>query len=154
MPLSAITARAEVMDAVTGGTIGGTFGANAMSAASALKVIEVMERDDYPAKARHIAEVGMGRFNEWKEKFECVGDVRGTGAMMGVEFVKDKATKEPNADLVGRIVQNAMNKGLLLEAAGTYNNVIRFLCPLCVTDEQLQCGLDIMESAIAEESAK
>ena len=148
LPLSAVTARAEVMDAVTGGTIGGTFGANALSAASALKVAEVMQRDDYPAKAMHIAEVGMKRFNEWKDKYEVVGDVRGLGAMMGVEFVKSKATKEPNAELVGKIVQTAMNNGLLLEAAGTYNNVIRFLCPLCVTDEQLEAGLKIFEDAI------
>lgn len=148
LPLSAVTARAEVMDAVTGGTIGGTFGANALSAASALKVAEVMQRDDYPAKAMHIAEVGMKRFNEWKDKYEVVGDVRGLGAMMGVEFVKSKATKEPNAELVGKIVQTAMNNGLLLEAAGTYNNVIRFLCPLCVTDEQMEAGLKIFEDAI------
>ncbi len=148
LPLSAVTARAEVMDAVTGGTIGGTFGANALSAASALKVAEIMQRDDYPAKAMHIAEVGMKRFNEWKDKYEVVGDVRGLGAMMGVEFVKSKATKEPNAELVGKIVQTAMNNGLLLEAAGTYNNVIRFLCPLCVTDEQLEAGLKIFEDAI------
>ena len=148
LPLSAVTARAEVMDAVTGGTIGGTFGANALSAASALKVAEVMQRDDYPAKAMHIAEVGMKRFNEWKDKYEVVGDVRGLGAMMGVEFVKSKATKEPNAELVGKIVQTAMNNGLLLEAAGTYNNVIRFLCPLCVTDDQMEAGLKIFEDAI------
>ena len=148
LPLSAVTARAEVMDAVTGGTIGGTFGANALSAASALKVAEVMQRYDYPAKAMHIAEVGMKRFNEWKDKYEVVGDVRGLGAMMGVEFVKSKATKEPNAELVGKIVQTAMNNGLLLEAAGTYNNVIRFLCPLCVTDEQMEAGLKIFEDAI------
>lgn len=148
LPLSAVTARAEVMDAVTGGTIGGTFGANALSAASALKVAEVMQRDDYPAKAMHIAEVGMKRFNEWKDKYEVVGDVRGLGAMMGVEFVKSKATKEPNAELVGKIVQTAMNNGLLLEAAGTYNNVIRFLCPLCVTEEQMEAGLKIFEDAI------
>lgn len=148
LPLSAVTARAEVMDAVTGGTIGGTFGANALSAASALKVAEVMQRDDYPAKAMHIAEVGMKSFNEWKDKYEVVGDVRGLGAMMGVEFVKSKATKEPNAELVGKIVQTAMNNGLLLEAAGTYNNVIRFLCPLCVTDEQMEAGLKIFEDAI------
>ncbi len=148
LPLSAVTARAEVMDAVTGGTIGGTFGANALSAASALKVAEVMQRDDYPAKAMHIAEVGMKRFNEWKDKYEVVGDVRGLGAMMGVELVKSKATKEPNAELVGKIVQTAMNNGLLLEAAGTYNNVIRFLCPLCVTDEQMEAGLKIFEDAI------
>jgi 4-aminobutyrate aminotransferase/(S)-3-amino-2-methylpropionate transaminase len=68
--------------------------------------------------------------------------------MMGIEFVTDKASKTPNAALVSAIVQYAMNKGLMLEAAGTYGNVIRFLCPLCVTDEQLAVGLDIFEEAI------
>ena len=148
LPLSAVTARAEIMDAVPGGTIGGTYGANAVSAASALKVVEVMERDDYPAKAMHIADVATKAFNEWKEKYECVGDVRGLGAMIGIEFVKDKASKEPDAALVGAIVQEAMNNGLMLEAAGTYGNVIRFLCPLCVTDAQLNAGLEILENAI------
>ena len=148
LPLSAVTARAEIMDAVTGGTIGGTFGANAVSAASALKVVEVMERDDYPAKAMHIADVAMKAFKGWQDKYECVGDVRGLGAMMGIEFVKDKTSKEPDAALVNAIVQEAMGKGLMLEAAGTYGNVIRFLCPLCVTDAQLDAGLEILENAI------
>ena len=148
LPLSAVTARAEIMDAVPGGTIGGTYGATAVSAASALKVVEVMERDDYPAKAMHIADVATKAFNEWKEKYECVGDVRGLGAMICIEFVKDKATKEPDAALVNAIVQEAMNNGLMLEAAGTYSNVIRFLCPLCVTDAQLNAGLEILENAI------
>jgi 4-aminobutyrate aminotransferase/(S)-3-amino-2-methylpropionate transaminase len=67
---------------------------------------------------------------------------------MGVEFVKDKSTKEPNADIVTAIVKEAINHGLLLEAAGTYNNVIRFLCPLCVTDAQLEAGLDIYENVL------
>ena len=148
MPLSAVTARAEIMDAVPGGTIGGTYGANAVSAASALAVIDVMTRDDYPAKAMHIADVVGKRFNEWKDKYECVGDVRGTGAMIGIEFVKDKATKEPDAALVGALVQEAMKNGLMLESAGTYGNVIRFLCPLCVTDAQLEAGCEIFENAI------
>ena len=68
--------------------------------------------------------------------------------MMGVEFVKHKASKTPDAELVSAIVQDAMNHGLMLEAAGTYNNVIRFLCPLCVTDEQLNAGLEILENSI------
>jgi 4-aminobutyrate aminotransferase/(S)-3-amino-2-methylpropionate transaminase len=148
MPISAVTARAEIMDAVTPGTIGGTFGANAMSAAAALKVIEIMERDDYPGKALAIAEKVNARAAEWVEKFDVVGNVRGRGAMMGIEFVTDKASKTPNGALVSAIVQYAMNKGLMLEAAGTYGNVIRFLCPLCVTDAQLECGLAIFEEAI------
>lgn len=148
LPLSAVTASAEIMDKVAGGTIGGTFGANAVSAAAALKVIEIMQRDDYPAKARHIADKVGAKFNEWLEKYEVVGDVRGTGSMMGIEFVTDKASKTPNAELVGKVVQEAMNHGLLLESAGTYGNVIRFLCPLCVTDAQLDAGLEIFENAI------
>ncbi len=154
LPISAVTASAEIMDAVTPGTIGGTYGANAVAAASALKVIEVMQRDDYPGKALHIAGIVRGRFEELARKYDCIGDIRGMGAMMGVEFVKDRETKEPDADLVNRIVQNAMHKALMLESAGTYGNVIRFLCPLCVTDEQLAAGLEIFESALAEESAK
>ncbi|MCL1983520.1 MAG: aspartate aminotransferase family protein [Clostridiales bacterium] len=150
LPLSAVTARTEVMDGVTGGTIGGTFCGNAVSCAAALKLIEVMQREDYPAKARKISEKCMARFNEWKEKYEVVGDVRGVGAMIGVEFVKDKASKDVNPDIVNKIVDAAVQKGLLLESAGTYGNVIRFLCPLCVTDEQLDRGLEIFEEVLAE----
>jgi 4-aminobutyrate aminotransferase/(S)-3-amino-2-methylpropionate transaminase len=148
MPLSAVTASTEIMDAVTPGTIGGTYCGNPVSCASALKVIEVMERDDYPGKALKIAEKCMKRFNEWKEKYDVIGDVRGLGSMMGVEFVTDKDSKKPNADLVNAVVAEAVQNGLLLESAGTYGNVIRFLCPLCVTDAQLDAGLEIYEKAI------
>lgn len=148
LPLSAVTASSEIMDAVAPGTIGGTYCGNAVACASALKVIEVMEREDYPGKALRIAEKCMKRFNQWKEKYAVVGDVRGIGAMMGVEFVTDKESKKPNTDLVNAIVNEAVQHGLLLESAGTYGNVIRFLCPLCVTDAQLEAGLDIYEKAI------
>jgi 4-aminobutyrate aminotransferase/(S)-3-amino-2-methylpropionate transaminase len=148
LPISAVTTRTEIMDGVTPGTIGGTYCGNPVACASALKVIEIMEREDYPAKARKIADKCMKKFNEWKEKYEVVGDVRGLGAMMGVEFVMDKASKKPNADIVNAIVNEAVQQGLLLESAGTYGNVIRFLCPLCVTDEQLDVGLEIYEKAL------
>ena len=134
---------------VNPGTIGGTYGANALAAVSALKVIEVMTRDDFPGKALHIADVLTKGFKEMQKKYPCIGDVRGTGAMMGIEFIKDEK-KTPDAEIVGKIVQNAMNKGLMLEAAGTYNNVIRILCPLVATDEQLEAGLKIFEEALAE----
>lgn len=148
LPLSAVTARTEIMDAVTPGTIGGTYCGNPVACASALKVIEVMEREDYPGRALKIAEKCMAKFNEWKEKYNVIGDVRGVGAMMGVEFVADKESKKPNTDLVNAIVNEAVQHGLLLESAGTYGNVIRFLCPLCVTDAQLDAGLEIYENAI------
>jgi 4-aminobutyrate aminotransferase/(S)-3-amino-2-methylpropionate transaminase len=150
LPLSAVTASAEIMDAVTPGTIGGTYCGNAVACASALAVIEVMEREDYPGKALKIAEKCMKRFHEWKEKYDVIGDVRGVGAMMGVEFVLDKESKKPNTDLVNAVVNEAVRNGLLLESAGTYGNVIRFLCPLCVTDAQLEAGLDIYEKAIVK----
>jgi 4-aminobutyrate aminotransferase/(S)-3-amino-2-methylpropionate transaminase len=149
LPVSGIVASKEIMDKVTPGTIGGTYNGNALACASALKVLEIMERDDYPGKALKIADVCMERFNEWKDRYDIIGDVRGMGAMMGVEFIKD-AHKTPNAEIVGRIVQTAVQKGLLIESAGTYGNVIRFLCPLCVTDEQLYAGLDIFEESIKE----
>ncbi|MDO4176463.1 MAG: aspartate aminotransferase family protein [Bacillota bacterium] len=151
IPLSAIVTRKEVMDKVNPGTIGGTYGANALAAASALKVIEVMKRDDYPAKALHIAEKITAGLKEIQKKHPCIGDIRGTGAMMGLELIADPATKEPAADLTGRVIQNCMNKGLMLEAAGTFNNVIRILSPLVVTDEQIDAGIAIMAAAFDEE---
>jgi 4-aminobutyrate aminotransferase/(S)-3-amino-2-methylpropionate transaminase len=153
LPLSALVARKEIFDGTPGGTIGGTYCGNAVACAAALKVIEVMTRDDYPGKALKIAEKCMKRFNAWKDKYEFIGDARGTGAMMGVEFVKTKAGKEPDAALVNTIVATAWNKGLVLESAGSYGNVIRFLCPLCVTDAQLEAGLNIFEASIEEASA-
>jgi 4-aminobutyrate aminotransferase/(S)-3-amino-2-methylpropionate transaminase len=150
LPLSAVTARKEVMDGVVGGTIGGTYCGNAVACASGIALLDIMIKEDYPAKARKIAERCMSKFNQWKEKYEVVGDVRGVGAMMGVEFVKNQDTKEPNSEIVTAIVNAAVQKGLLLEGAGTYNNVIRFLCPLCVTDEQLEAGLAIYEEVLDE----
>ncbi|MDD4565120.1 MAG: aspartate aminotransferase family protein [Eubacteriales bacterium] len=148
LPLSAITASAEIMDAVTPGTIGGTYCGNAVACAAALKVIDIMQKEDYPGKALKIAEKCMKRFNEWKEKYDVIGDIRGIGAMMGIEYITDKVSRDPNAELVNAIVIEAAQNGLLLESAGTYGNVIRFLCPLCVTDAQLEAGLDIYENVI------
>ncbi|MGI6737575.1 MAG: aspartate aminotransferase family protein [Anaerovoracaceae bacterium] len=150
MPLSAVTASAEIMDAVTPGTIGGTFCGNPLSCAAALQVAKIMEEEDYPAKARKISDKCMKIWNGWKDKYECIGDVRGMGSMMGIEFVKDKKSKTPAPELVANIIQTAVRKGLVMEAAGTYNNVIRFLCPLCVTDAQLDAGLNILEESIKE----
>lgn len=148
LPLSAVTARSEIMDGVTGGTIGGTYCGNAVACASALEVINIMQKDDYPGKALKIAEKVTRVWNSWKEKYEVIGDVRGVGCMMGIEFVTDKSSKNPNAPLVNAIIEEAVQHGLLLESAGTFGNVIRFLAPLCITDAQLDAGLRIFEDAI------
>lgn len=150
VPLSAIIARDEIMDAPAPGTIGGTFGGNALACAAALKVIEVMERDNLAERSLEIGEKVMSRYNALKEKYECVGDVRGLGGMIGIEFVKDKESKEPDAALTSAIINECAANGLLVEGAGTYNNVIRFLAPLVMTDAQLEAGLAIFEAAVAK----
>lgn len=150
LPISAITARAEVMDAAPAGTIGGTYCGNPVAAAAANKVIDIMLRDDYAAKARHIGEVVMARYRELQKKYEVIGDVRGLGAMIGLELVTDRETKTPATAIAARLVQAALQKGLLLENCGFAGNTIRFLAPLTMTDEQMSRGLEIFEEALKE----
>jgi 4-aminobutyrate aminotransferase/(S)-3-amino-2-methylpropionate transaminase len=149
VPLSAIIARAEIMDAPAPGTIGGTYCGNPLACAAALKVIEIMERDHLAERSLAIGEKVMARYNQLKERYECVGDVRGLGGMIGIEFVTDKASKQPDKALTAQVIQECVQHGLMVESAGTYGNVIRFLAPLVMTDEQLACGLDIFENAVA-----
>ena len=149
LPLSAITASAEIFDGVPAGTIGGTYSGNAVSCAAALKVIEVIEKEHLCERANVISEKCMAKFNSWMDKYEVIGDVRGIGVMLGIEFVKDKVTKEPNKDIVNKLVNECVQHGLIIEGAGTYGNVVRFLSPLVITDEQLESGFEILEKAIA-----
>lgn len=151
IPLSAITASAKIFDEVTPGTIGGTYGGNALATAAALKLIEIMQREQLCERSQNIGARCFETFQEWKEKYEVVGDVRGLGGMIGIEFVKDKSTKEPNPQLVNSLLKACADKGLLIENAGTYGNVIRFLAPLVITDEQLEAGFEILETAIIKE---
>lgn len=149
VPLSAIIASAEIMDAPAPGTIGGTYCGNALACAAALKVIEIMERDHLADRSLEIGAKVMERYEHLKETYACVGDVRGLGGMVGIEFVTDKASKTPAPALTSAIIQECVHNGLMVEGAGTYGNVIRFLAPLVMTDEQLECGLNILEKAIA-----
>lgn len=149
VPLSAIIAREEIMEAPAPGTIGGTFCGNPLACAAALKTIEIMERDHLAQRSLEIGEKVMTRYREWMEKYPIIGDVRGLGGMVGIEFVKDQTTKEQAPELTSAIIQECAKHGLMVEGAGTYNNVIRFLAPLVMTDEQLEAGLKIMEAAVA-----
>lgn len=152
IPLSAVTARKEIVDSVPGGVIGGTYGGNALACASALKVIEIMERDHLADRAVQIGARVMAVYESWKLKYPVIGDIRGVGAMVGLELVTDKDSKKPATDLVKRIILNCAQHGLIIENAGVYGNVIRFLSPLVITDAQLEAGLVILENAIKEES--
>ncbi len=149
VPLSAIIAREEIMESVRPGTIGGTYCGNPLACAAGQKVLEIIERDHLADRALEIGRVVTERYRSWAEKFEVIGDIRGLGAMLGLEFVKDRTTKEPYPELVSRLVAETAAHGLLVESAGIYGNVIRFLAPLVITDEQLEAGLDIFEASIA-----
>lgn len=148
VPLSAIIAREEIMEAPAKGTIGGTYCGNPLACAAALKTIEVMERDHLAKRSCEIGEKVMARYEEWKKKYDVIGDVRGLGGMVGLELVKSQVGKEPAPALTAALIQECVRNGLMIESAGTYGNVIRFLAPLVMTDEQLEVGLQIMEKAL------
>ncbi|MGE7874275.1 4-aminobutyrate--2-oxoglutarate transaminase [Bacillus paramycoides] len=150
MPLSAITGRAELMDASGPGQLGGTFSGSPVACAAALAVLDVIEEEHLVKRAIEIGERMMEVFNSWKDKYELVGDVRGIGAMTAIELVKDKETKEPATEEVKAIMKETHSKGVITISAGIYSNVLRFLPPLVITDEQLEEGLTIIEAAIAK----
>jgi 4-aminobutyrate aminotransferase/(S)-3-amino-2-methylpropionate transaminase len=154
LPIAAVVGRAEVMDAPQLGGLGGTYGGNPVACAAALKTIEVMERDGYNAKAMALGATVLARFQEFKRRYALVGDVRGLGAMVAMELVTDRRTREPASDQAAAIFRRCYQDGLLLAKAGHYNQVIRFLAPLIISEEQLQEGLDILEAALAGESGR
>ncbi|MFZ5632766.1 MAG: 4-aminobutyrate--2-oxoglutarate transaminase [Bacillota bacterium] len=146
-PLSAVTGRAEVMDSADTGEIGGTYGGNPLSCVAALQVIDKMQNDDLPARAGEIGRKIMERLKAIQEKHPVVGDVRGLGAMVAVELVKDRATKEPAREITSRILTECHKKGVIAISAGIYSNVLRFLAPLVITDGQLFQALNVLEEA-------
>lgn len=148
VPLSAVVGKAEIMDAPCVGGIGGTFAGSPLGCVAALKVIEKIEKDSLNEKSLKLGKYIVGRLNEMKEKYSVIGDVRGLGAMIGLEFVKDRQTKEPYAEIVKKVIDKCCKNGVLLINAGLFGNVIRFLPPLVMTDEQVKTGMDILDEAI------
>ena len=148
LPLAAVTGRAEIMDAVHGGGLGGTYGGNPVACAAALAAIETMAADDLAGAARHIQSVMMPRLGALAEKYDAVGDVRGRGAMLAVELV-EPGTLNPNPALTAAVAAACHRDGLVTLTAGTYANVLRFLPPLVIGENLLCEGLDILDSAFA-----
>ncbi|MGV0811097.1 4-aminobutyrate--2-oxoglutarate transaminase [Mycolicibacterium boenickei] len=149
LPLSAVTGRAEIMDAPHSGGLGGTYGGNPLACAAALAVIDTIERDGLLARAAQIGETMIGRLNAIAADDARIGEVRGRGAMIAVELVKP-GTTEPDADLAKRISAAAHAQGLVVLTCGTYGNVLRFLPPLSIPDHLLDEGLDILAGAFQE----
>ncbi|MFD4661337.1 4-aminobutyrate--2-oxoglutarate transaminase [Kitasatospora sp. NPDC058444] len=148
LPLSALTGRAEIMDAAQTGGLGGTYGGNPVACAAALGAIETMKEQDLNGKAQRIGEIMLGRLRAMQEKYEIIGEVRGRGAMIAVELVVPGG-KEPNAEVTAAIAKACHAEGLVVLTAGTYGNVLRFLPPLVMPEHLLNEGLDILEGAFA-----
>lgn len=148
-PLSAITGRSEVMDAAPFGSLGGTYGGNPLACRAALAAIDVIEKEGLAGRAEELGRRVADTFSRWQESYPLIGDVRGLGAMVAMELVKDRTTKEPAREETAAIIQACYENGLIVMRAGAGANVIRTLMPLVITDEQLEEGLSILERALA-----
>lgn len=149
MPISAIVGKSEIMDCTHLGAIGGTYGGSPVACAAAIEAVKKINSEAFLSRAEEIGNKMRERMNTWVEKYDFVGAVRGLGPMLVVEFVKDKDSKTPDADLTLKIIKDAVAQGIILIRAGLYSNCIRLLPPLVITDEQLEEGLNILEGAIS-----
>jgi len=148
-PLSAVTGKTELMDHPQVVGLGGTYAGNPVACRAALAVLDQFEKTDLLKKAEKIGKKVIEKFKEFQEQFEVVGDVRGLGAMVGMELVTDRKTKEPATALTKQLINLCREKGLLMVSAGTHSNIIRPLMPLVITDEQIDKGLSIIEESLS-----
>lgn len=152
LPLSAVVARDELIRDSYPGSLGGTYGGNPIACATALKVIEIIERERIVERSSALGAKLRKRLEELKERYEIIGDVRGKGPMLAMEFVKDRKTKEPHPEAVNQILKSSLGKGLLLLKAGLYGNCVRLHPPLTIEDELIEKALEIIETSIKEVS--
>lgn len=150
LPIAAVMGKAHLMDQAGPSSIGGTYIGSPLCCAAALATVQYMKEININALGRHVGDVIRARFMKWKAAFVQVGDVRGLGAMMAIEFVEDGNPHRPDFALTTRIVERCAALGLILIPAGTDKNIIRVLCPLVIDDALLNRGLDIMESVLQD----
>ena len=148
-PLAAVTGRAEIMDAPGIGGLGGTFGGNPVSCAAALAALETIDKDGLLARSAAIGQRFEERARAWQRKWPLIGEVRGLGGMCAIELVRDAQTREPADTETKEIARSCYEHGLITITAGTFNNVMRILVPLVVTNEQFDEGMSILEAALA-----
>jgi 4-aminobutyrate aminotransferase / (S)-3-amino-2-methylpropionate transaminase / 5-aminovalerate transaminase len=148
LPLSAVVGRAEIMDAPGDSAIGGTYVGNPVAQAAALAVLDVIEDEGLVQRAAAIGETLRTRMTTWRDRFEAVGDVRGLGAMMAIELVHGRDSKDPAPELASAVVEAAAERGLLLLKSGIYSNCIRVLVPLVITDADLDEALEVWEQTL------
>jgi 4-aminobutyrate aminotransferase/(S)-3-amino-2-methylpropionate transaminase len=154
-PLSAVIGPREVMDAPGPSAIGGTYVGNPVACAAALAVLEVIEEEGLIDRADQVGKALRARWEQVAQDVPEIGEIRGIGAMIGVEFVTGRETKEPNERFLGALIKGAMGKGVVAVSCGMYHNVLRHLMPLVITDEELDEGLDVMaEAALAARGSR
>lgn len=151
LPLSGVVGRKEILDAADPGELGGTYAGSPVGCAAALAVIDIVEEEQLAAKAENIGAKIENKLFELKEQYDFVGDIRRLGAMVAVEIVDNRTDKNPDKEKTAHIAKYANDHGLLLLSAGIKGNVIRFLTPLVITDEELDKGLTILENAFAHQ---
>src|SRR5712691_510739 len=148
LPLSGVLGKAQIMDSVGDSGVGGTYVGNPVAQAAALAVLDVFEEDGLVERAAALGETIRARMEAWQERWDAIGDVRGLGAMLAIELVGNRATKDPAPELASRVVEIAAERGLLLLKSGIYSNCIRVLVPLVISDAQLDEALDVWEQAL------
>ena len=148
LPLAGVTGRAELMDAVHPGGLGGTYGGNPVACAAALGALETMDKEDLAGKARRIGEIMLPRLGKIAETAPVIGDIRGRGAMLAVELVQPGGI-EPNPAAAAAVAKACHQAGLLVLTCGTFGNVLRFLPPMVIGEPLLNEGLSILEEAFA-----
>ena len=149
LPISAVTGRAEIMDAVHAGGLGGTYGGNPVAAAASLAVLDKIEREDLLARSREVGATIMERFTAMAERYDAIGDIRGRGAMLAIELVTDRGTKEPlGAEAMNAIADGCLAQGVIVLTAGTYGNVVRLLPPINIEAALLEDGLQVLDDAV------
>jgi 4-aminobutyrate aminotransferase/(S)-3-amino-2-methylpropionate transaminase len=148
LPLSGVIGKAAIMDAPADSAIGGTYVGNPVAQAAALAVLDIFDDEGLLERAQQIGETMRARMVQWQDRFPHIGNVRGLGAMLAIELVRDRDTKEPDPDLATAIVDAAAERGLLLLKSGIYSNCIRVLTPLVLTDAELDEALDVWEEAL------
>src|SRR4051794_40361492 len=148
LPLSGVLGKAEIMDAPDDNAVGGTYVGNPVAQAAALAVLDVFEEEGLLDRAERIGETIRARMQAWQERWDAIGDVRGLGAMLAIELVHDRETKNPAPDLADKVVEAAAERGLLLLKSGIYSNCIRVLVPLVISDAELDEALGVWEQAL------
>ena len=150
MPISAVTGRAEIMDAPSEGGIGGTFCGNPASCAAALAVFDCFEDGSLLKQAQRLGDILKETLGSWKNTYASIGDVRGLGPMRAMELVKNKTTKEPDGEKAKKLVKYCYERGLIIMTSGTLGNVVRLLMPLNIDEKILREGLAVLEAGLKE----